>query len=162
MQHTPDPKAAGQSLADVVEDEGRIAVTIYERRWSTMLYSKYWVRPVTRRIKAEWLLNLIKIIMPVAFILSEVLFRIPVLKRIFQFILPVANYVDSKELSMRQRYQWAVLDTFDMLEPAYDNPQRYADVVEIMKERNIGEIQRLSNPGLNLVGTKISSSEVAL
>ena len=91
IQHTPDPKAAVQSLADVVEDEGRIAVTIYERCWSTMLYSKYWVRPVTRRIKAEWLLNLIKIIMPVAFILSEVLFRIPVLKRIFQFILPVAN-----------------------------------------------------------------------
>ena len=127
-----------------------------------MLYSKYWVRPVTRRIKAEWLLNFIKTIMPVAFILSEVLFRIPVMKRIFQFILPVANYVDFKELSMRQRYQWAVLDTFDMLAPAYDNPQRYADVVEIMKERNIGEIQRLSNPGLNLVGTKISSSEVAL
>jgi len=162
IQHTPDPKAAVQSLADVVEDEGRIAVTIYERCWSTMLYSKYWVRPVTRRIKAEWLLNLIKIIMPVAFILSEVLFRIPVLKRIFQFILPVANYVDSKELSMRQRYQWAVLDTFDMLAPAYDNPQRYADVVEIMKERNIGEIRRLSNPGLNLVGTKVSSSEVTL
>lgn len=162
IQHTPDPKAAVQSLADVVEGEGRIAVTIYERRWSTMLYSKYWIRPLTRRIKAELLLNLIKTVMPVAFLLSEVLFRVPVLKRVFQFMLPVANYVDSKELSMRQRYQWAVLDTFDMLAPAYDNPQRYADVVEIMKERNIGEIQRLSNPGLNLVGTKASSSEVTL
>ena len=127
-----------------------------------MLYSKYWIRPLTRRIKAELLLNLIKTVMPVAFLLSEVLFRVPVLKRVFQFMLPVANYVDSKELSMRQRYQWAVLDTFDMLAPAYDNPQRYADVVEIMKERNIGEIQRLSNPGLNLVGTKASSSEVTL
>ena len=49
-----------------------------------------------------------------------------------------------------------------MLAPAYDNPQRYADVVDIMKERNIGEIQRLSNPGLNLVGTKVSSGEVTL
>ena len=67
IQHTPDPKAAVQSLADVVEGEGRIAVTIYERRWSTMLYSKYWIRPLTRRIKAEWLLNFIKIVMPVAF-----------------------------------------------------------------------------------------------
>ena len=160
IQHTPDPEAAVQSLADVVEDGGRIAVTIYERRWSTMLYSKYWVRPLTRRIKAERLLTLIKVIMPLAFILSEVLFRIPVLKRVFQFMLPVANYVDFKELSMRQRYQWAVLDTFDMLAPAYDNPQRHADVVGIMQERQISQIQRLANPGLNLIGIKVSSNEI--
>ena len=125
-----------------------------------MLYSKYWVRPLTRRIKAERLLTLIKAIMPLAFILSEVLFRIPILRRVFQFMLPVANYVDFKELSMRQRYQWAVLDTFDMLAPAYDNPQRHADVVGIMKERKISEIQRLANPGLNLIGTKVSSNEI--
>lgn len=156
IQHTPDPQGAVRSLAGVVKKGGRIAVTIYERQRFTMLYSKYWLRPLTRRMRPERLLTLIKILMPPAFAMSEVLFRIPVLNRVFRFVLPVANYVDAADLSIRQRYQWAVLDTFDMLSPAYDNPQRERDVVRILAERGVGAIERLSNPGLNLVGTKTS------
>ena len=119
-----------------------------------MLYSKYWVRPLTRGLSSERLLGLIKLMMPPAFALSEVLFRIPVLNRVFRFVLPVANYVDAKDLTMRQRYQWAILDTFDMFAPAYDQPQREGDVARILTERGVREIRRLPNPGLNLVGRK--------
>ncbi len=91
-------------------------------RLLSVLYSKYWIRPFTRRIGSKQLLALIKIVMPAAFVVSDVLFRIPLLTRFFRFVIPVANYVSAKDLSVRQRYRWAVLDTFDMLAPAYDTP----------------------------------------
>ena len=155
IQHTPDPARAMRSLAAMVKVGGRIAVTIYERHRFTMLYSKYWVRPLTRRIPPQRLLGLIKFMMPPVFALSEVLFRVPVLGRVFRFVIPVANYVDARDLSMRQRYQWAILDTFDMFAPAYDNPQRESDVVRLLAERGVDDIHRLPNPGLNLVGRKM-------
>ena len=154
IQHTPDPPRAIRSLAGMVREGGRIAVTVYERRRFTMLYSKYWIRPFSRRIRPDRLLAAIRMAMPPAFVLTEALFRIPVLKRVFRFIIPVANYVDGSDLSMRQRYQWAVLDTFDMLAPAYDSPMRERDVVETLKEAGVRDVRRLPNAGLNIVGQK--------
>jgi len=156
IQHTPDPARAIRSLASMVGAAGRIAVTMYERRRFTMFYSKYWVRPFTRRLSQERLLKLIKFLMPPAFVVCEVLFRIPLLGKVFRFVIPVADYVDSQELSLRQRYRWAILDTFDMLAPAYDTPQRLGDVTRILAEEGIEEIRRLPNPGLNLVGTRLT------
>ena len=154
IQHTPDPAAAIRALARMVRAGGRIALTMYERRRFTMLYSKYWIRPLTRRLKQAHLLTAIKVLMPPAFGLSEVLFRLPVLGRAFKFAIPVANYVDDPELSWRQRYQWAILDTFDMLAPAFDTPQREGDVVGILSQEGVDGVTRLPNAGLNLVGTK--------
>jgi hypothetical protein len=92
--------------------------------------------------------------MPPAFALSEILFRLPVVGRAFRFAIPVANYVDDPELSWRQRYQWAILDTFDMLAPAFDTPQREGDVVGILTQEGVAGVTRLPNAGLNLIGTK--------
>lgn len=159
IQHTPDPEAAVRGLARVVKDGGRIALTAYERRRFTMLYSKYWIRPFTRRLKQEHLLRLIKVAMPPLFLLSEVLFRIPGLGRGFQFVIPVANYVNDPTMTMRQRYQWAILDTFDMLAPAFDAPQREGDARKILAEEGVADVKRLPNSGLNLIGTKGSTVE---
>lgn len=154
IQHTPDPAAAVRGVADMVAPGGRIAVTAYERRRFTPLYSKYWLRPLTRRLTDRHLLTAIKVAMPVLFALSEVLFRIPVLGRVFQFVIPVANYVHDPAMTMRQRYQWAILDTFDMLAPAYDAPQRESDVRTQLAASGITDVVRLGNAGLNLVGRR--------
>jgi ubiquinone/menaquinone biosynthesis C-methylase UbiE len=154
IQHTPDPAGAVRSLSRVVRDGGRIAVTIYERRRFTPLYSKYWLRPLTRRMPPRTLLTLIQAAMPVAFAVTELLFRIPVLGRLFQFLIPVANYVYDRELTISQRYRWAILDTFDMLSPAYDIPQREADVRHLLAEAGLADVTRLPNPGLNLVAVR--------
>jgi len=44
--------------------------------------------------------------------------------------LPVANFIDLKPacLTHQQLREWVVLDTFDMLSPEFDNPQRISDV----------------------------------
>ena len=154
IQHTPDPQRALRALPRVLKEGAQLAVTIYERKRWTLLYSKYWLRPVTKRMNQKLLLGILKGTMPILFPVTEVLFRIPYLGRFFMFAIPVANYVNNPELSLKQRYRWALLDTFDMLAPQYDQPQRQGDVENILSDVGITDIKRLSMLGLNLVGRK--------
>ena len=157
IQHTPEPQRSLRSIAAMVKPEGGIAVTIYERRkWYTMLYSKYWLRPITKRMKKETLLRLIETIMPVAFPITSVLFRIPVLGKGFMFVMPIANYVHQVELNKDQRYAWAILDTFDMLSPAFDQPMTESEAGTTLAESGF-EISRRASSGLNLTGKRLKT-----
>lgn len=122
LQHTPDPLASARGLVELLAPGGRFAFTIYGRKPWTKLYSKYWFRPFTKRVPPTRLLRTIERVMPVLFPVTNVLFSVPVLGRAFRFLLPVANYPERTDLSREIRYQEAVLDTFDMLSPAYDHP----------------------------------------
>jgi SAM-dependent methyltransferase len=157
IQHTSDPEACVRSLGRAVRNGGKIALTTYERRRFTMLYGKYWARRVTTKLGDRVLYWLIVALMPILFPITEVLFRIPVLGKVFQFAIPVANYVHAP-LSIVQRYRWALMDTFDMLAPTYDQPQRFENVARWLREERIGEIRRMPNPGLNIVGLRESGS----
>jgi 2-polyprenyl-3-methyl-5-hydroxy-6-metoxy-1,4-benzoquinol methylase len=153
LQHTSDPEACARALGRALRPGGRIAITAYERRRWTMLYSKYWVRRAVGRLSPDTLYRLVSGLMPLLFPLTEILFRLPLIGRAFRFLIPVANYVDL-HLSLRQRYRWALLDTFDMLAPAYDRPQRYEDLRHWLEAEAVTEIDRLPNPGLSIVGRK--------
>jgi ubiquinone/menaquinone biosynthesis C-methylase UbiE/uncharacterized protein YbaR (Trm112 family) len=158
IQHTPDPGLALHSIPRVLKGGGKLAVTIYERNNFTLLNSKYLLRQLTRWFNPKILLALVHLMMPVFWPLSEVLFRVPVLGRLFRFLIPIANYVEDPELTWKQRYQWAVLDTFDMLAPRYDQPQKEEDAVAVLRGAGVCQIRRLNNPGLNLVGERESQS----
>lgn len=134
IQHTPDPLATARDLVGFLAPGGRFAFTIYGRRWRTRLYSKYWVRPLTRRLPPEKVLRGIERTMPVVFPVTSALFSVPVLGRLFQFVIPVANYVDHVDLPREIRYDEAILDTFDMLTPAFDHPVTVPEVEEALKE----------------------------
>lgn len=154
IQHTPDPERSLRALPRVLREAGRLAVTIYERKPWTMFNAKYLVRPLTKRLNKKVLLYTIKGLMPVLFPITELAFRIPYLDRVFMFMIPVANYVDQPELTMRQRYDWAVLDTFDMLAPQYDQPQTENDAANSLRMEGITDIKRLNSRGINLIGRK--------
>ena len=154
IQHTPDPAASLASIAKMVKPGGEIAVTIYPRKPWTKLYSKYWLRPLTKRLKKATLLKLIQALMPVAFPITNVLFRIPGIGKAFMFAIPVANYVHETQLTRDQRYAWAILDTFDMLSPQFDQPQTERQASAALRVGGIVDIRRLPNAGLNLKGKK--------
>ncbi len=154
IQHTPEPDRALRCLVSVLNPGARLALTIYERNKWTLLNGKYLVRPITRRLNKRFLFTAISVIMPVAFVCTEILFRIPKLGRFFSFFIPIANYVHNKELSLDQRYRWALLDTFDMLSPQYDQPQTADGISNVLADAGMGDVRRLPNPGLNVVGTK--------
>ena len=154
VQHTPNPQQTMRTLPHLLRSGGRIAITAYERKTFTMLHSKYLLRPLTRRVKKTKLLAAIKALMPVLFPLTDVLFRLPLAGRLFTFAIPVTNYVNERSLTRRQRYDWAVLDTFDMLSPQFDQPRTQQEVEDALRGEGVVEIKRLPNSGVNIVGAK--------
>ena len=157
VQHTPDPQQTMQVLPRVVCPAGSIAITAYERKRWTLLNAKYLMRPLTKRLNQQTLLSTIKAVMPLLFPLTSLLFRLPLVGRIFMFAIPIANYVNEPELTPRQRYDWAILDTFDMLSPQFDQPRTQAEVEEALSAAGVVKLQRLPNPGVNIVGSKSKS-----
>jgi len=69
-------------------------------------------------------------------------------------MIPVCNYVEKKDLGIKERYEWAVLDTFDMLSPTFDQPQTQKEVESALTASGVTQNKRLPNPGVNVVGTK--------
>jgi ubiquinone/menaquinone biosynthesis C-methylase UbiE len=153
IQHTPARRASLQTLPVLLGRDGRLAVTVYERRRFTLLNGKYLVRPVTKRIPNRLLARLIHTTMPMVFPVTERLFRLPHVGRLAQFLIPVANYVHEPSLDRRQRYQWALLDTLDMLSPTYDRPMTEGEVRAALAPAVI-DVRRLPNPGVNLIATR--------
>jgi len=152
LQHTPDPLKAVKSLPCVLKEDGEIAVTIYERKPWTWINAKYLIRPITKRINKKALLLLIKMLMPVLYPLTSFLFGLPVMGRVFKFVIPVADYAHSPGLLLKQRYRCVTLDTFDMLSPEFDFPQTRKEVEAALSDAGVVGIKRLETDGLSLVG----------
>ena len=152
LQHTPNPFTALHHLLSMVALGGRFAITIYAKRPWTKLYSKYWVRTMVCGLSDEKLLGLIERIMPLAFPVTDMLFRIPTLGNLFRFLIPIANYVEKKDMTKKQRYEEAILDTFDMLSPRYDNPVSISRVIDILSKFKVYDYTILSRHPVNVVG----------
>lgn len=137
IQHTPDPALGVKKVVSCAKrDGGKFAFAIYARAPWTKLNAKYLVRPLTKRLPPQVLLGALRASMPVVYPVTDRLFRLPVVGRAFRFGIPVANWVEfDGDLSTEQRYEMTVLDTFDMLAPAYDSPMTWQEV-----ERALGEM----------------------
>lgn len=136
LQHTPDNAGGCRSVVRLTKEGGKFAMTIYGRRKWTMLNTKYWIRPITKHIPGPTLLSAIERAMPVAFPVTDKLFRAPILGKVMQFAIPVYNYVDHPVLKRddKLRYEFAVLDTFDGLAPAHDHPMTADEVEEAIRD----------------------------
>jgi SAM-dependent methyltransferase len=126
LQHTPDPAATFRALPRQLRPGGRIAVDVYARLWRNVLWSKYWLRPLTSRLPARTLFRAVERSVPWLLPVSRAVARIPVVGPRLRYAVPVANYEGVYPLSPSQLREWAVLDTFDMLSPAHDHPQTLA------------------------------------
>jgi hypothetical protein len=78
---------------------------------------------------------------PVLLPLSRGIGRMPVLGPILRRLIPVANYAGIYPLNEQQLREWAVLDTFDMLAPAYDLPQTHETMQSWLKETGLRDIE---------------------
>ncbi|MBX3228126.1 MAG: methyltransferase domain-containing protein [Labilithrix sp.] len=137
LQHTPDPEGGLSTVVGCVRPGGRFAFSIYARRPWTKLNAKYLIRPLTRRLPSDLLLDGIKAVMPVVFPVADRVFRIRGLGRLAQFVVPVAVYVDEKGFTEEQRYNEAILDTFDMLSPRFDSPMTWQEAERVLRGANV-------------------------
>lgn len=141
LQHTPDVRAAFAALVEQVTDGGRMAIDLYPRLAMNVLWPKYWLRPLTRRLPAERLFALVTRMVTVLWPLSLALGRTPVVGRKLRYALPIANYEGVLPLNRQQLKEWAVLDTFDMLAPAHDHPQTVETVRRWFAEAGVADAE---------------------
>jgi SAM-dependent methyltransferase len=151
LQHAPDVKRAFMALPRQLKKGGRLAVDLYPRLWRNLLWPKYWLRLLTRRLSPRALHALVSRAFPVLYPISQALGRVPLAGRQLRYAVPVANYEGVLPLTPAQLREWAFLDTFDMLGPRYDKPQSLETLRGWFEEAGLSDI-RVSRMGF-LVGT---------
>jgi SAM-dependent methyltransferase len=140
LQHTPDVRAAFFALPPQLRAGGRLAVDLYPKLLRNLFWSKYWIRPITRRVKPERLFAIVERWAPRLLKASRFLAKVPLLGPKLRYLVPVANYDGVYGLASDQLEQWAVLDTFDMLSPAFDQPQRASRLKEWFAEARLRDV----------------------
>jgi 2-polyprenyl-3-methyl-5-hydroxy-6-metoxy-1,4-benzoquinol methylase len=130
LQHTSEPARIVKELLRCLKVGGEITLTFYENSsWHVLWYSKYRIRPLTKRLPKALLLKIIERTSSVWFPLTSFLFSLPGnLSRGFRFLIPIANYVEYKYTSPKIARDEAILDTFDMLSPSYDKPIKKSEI----------------------------------
>jgi hypothetical protein len=118
---------------------GEVVVDFYPiRGWWTKLNAKYLLRPLTRRMAHDRLLELVRRNIGWLMTAHDGLSRMGL--GAFTRFLPVVDLSTLPSgLSAEQRRNWAELDTFDMFSPEYDNPRRVEDVARMFR-RNGAEV----------------------
>ena len=153
LQHTPDVKKAFLSMIPFLKRGGEIAIDVYRKNRFTFLFSSYyWYRPITKRMNKEVLLKTIRALVPWLLPVSSALLCLPRGGRLLSRLIPVANYSQTfPEFSREQLLEWSVMDTFDNLAPAYDQPQTLESVRSWFEEAGL-EILYCGPGGVGSVG----------
>ena len=129
LQHTPSFEKAIESLIKKAKIGGEIVIDFYPiKGWYTKIHSKYILRPLTKKLTHELLYKLISSNINWMIRLFDFLCLIN-LKILTRFIPIVDLSIFPENLTSSQRKKWAIMDTFDMFSPEFDNPMRI-DIVK--------------------------------
>lgn len=147
LQHTPDPRGALRSLVPHVRPGGEIVADIYPKTFvKYVLGTKYWVRPLTRRLSPPRLYRLTSRYVDFMWPVARRLRRIPKVGRALNWRLLIGDYsgqiADDEVLR-----EWAKLDTFDMLSPEFDKPARLHAMRQWCAEMPLADVR--VHPGYN-------------
>jgi ubiquinone/menaquinone biosynthesis C-methylase UbiE/uncharacterized protein YbaR (Trm112 family) len=121
LQHTPDPERAFAALPRFLKPRGALCADIYKvSLFRTVLQTKYWVRPFTRRMQPERLYARVRAWVDFMWPVATMIRKLPKGYAI-NWRLLVADY-SFLGLQGAMLKEWSYLDTFDMLAPHYDRP----------------------------------------
>jgi SAM-dependent methyltransferase len=142
LQHTPDARKSFMTLLEYIKPGGRFASDVYLKSLVQMLLAtKYKVRPFIQKTDPEKLYKQVTSYIDFMWPLATQIRRIPRYGKSINWLLLIADYsqllkgADDKTLK-----QWAYLDTFDMLAPAYDNPQSLKTFTQWHQEAGLVDI----------------------
>ncbi len=130
LQFTPDPEKSVDCLIEMLAPGGELVVDFFPKKgWWTKVHAKYIFRPFTSRINHVRLLSMIERNIDWLMTCYDFFAKLGLNKLVNRF-LPICDIATTipADLTKEQRRQWAILDTFNMLSPAYDKPQRMEDV----------------------------------
>ena len=136
LQHTPDFEASIRALVAKARPGAEIVVDFYPvRGWWTKVHAKYLLRPWTRRMDHDRLLQLIDRNADWMIKASNAMTRLG-LGFLTRFLPLVDQRTLPNSMSKAERRETTLLDTFDMFSPQFDNPQRIAAVAAMFERAN--------------------------
>ena len=141
LQHTPNVAAAFAALPRVVAHGGRLSVDFYEKSWRSRLLPKYWLRPITTRVRQERLFAALEVWVPRLLPVSNAVSRIPVVGRALKRLMPVVDYRGVLPLTRQQHLEWSLLDTFDWYGPTYDKPQTAQTLAQWLRQGGVQQAE---------------------
>jgi SAM-dependent methyltransferase len=157
LQHTPDFDASVKALISKAKPGGEVVVDFYPiKGWWTKVNAKYILRPITKKMSHERLMNLIEKnvdwLMSVHYMLHHI--GLGFATR----FLPICNVKESfpKSLTKAQVREWTILDTFDQYSPEHDHPQRIGDVVKMFERYGV----KVTFSGFKKFGNGMTASVV--
>src|SRR5206468_2430595 len=107
----------------------RLAIDVYRRSWRCLLYGRYYLRPVTKRIAPRRLFPLVSAYVAALYPTIGLLHRtIGSRALVLSSLLALADYRTVWDLPAERLRELALLDTFDALSPAHDHPRSAARV----------------------------------
>ncbi len=122
LQHTPDVEKSFQALVNALKPGGELVIDVYRWRLVNWLWPRYWLRALTKRLPAPFVYQLCQTYVERVWPLTKLIHKLPMGRKINRFFL-VPDFRDVYPLPEDLLRQWAILDTFDNLTPAYDQPQ---------------------------------------
>ena len=142
LQHTPDPLKSFLCLADALKRGGSLVVDAYIRLpwWKQMWLTKYWVLPITRGLPAPVLYSFCERWVHLWWGTTGLFQRLTG-RRILSWFLGIADYRGVYPLRDEIQKEWSILDSFDMLSPAYDFPQRVENVRDWYERASLVQIE---------------------
>jgi SAM-dependent methyltransferase len=144
LQHTPDVARAFAALPPMLAGGGRLCVDYYEHTWwKAPMHPRFWLRPITKRMDRRRLFSLCEAWVPTLLTISNAVDGFPLIGKAFRRMVPVANYRGALPLSANQLSEWALLDTFDWLSPAFDKPQTATSVRRWLERAGLSGIEVL-------------------
>ena len=161
LQHTPDVHRAFMSLPSFVKPDGSLVVDVYRELYGLrrLLATKYWVRPLTKRLPPERLYTFCRRYVTLMWPLTRLIHRLPY-GAYLNWRLLLADYRDMYDLPEATQREWAILDMFDKLAPAYDFPQAPATLQRWFEEAGLCDIDvRYGHNGVQGRGRRPQLSE---
>jgi SAM-dependent methyltransferase len=149
LQHCPDVEAAFRSLAAQLRPGGELVFDVYDAEVRRPRTHPWYVwRRLLRFLPRPILFWLVRVLVPIFLPVKRWLARAALpYAGVLHHWIPILDYEGVFALDRRQILEWAILDTFDLLAPAYDQPQ-YIDDVARWLEREGLEVVHLKK-GLN-------------
>ncbi len=156
LQHTPRVEEAFRNLTKYLARGGSLVIDVYRRPTGKerLLNTKYMVRPVTRRLPSEMLYSFCNTYVNLMWPLTRLIHRLPRGSAI-NWKLLIPDYRGQYPLPEGVLKEWATLDMFDMLSPAYDNPQTVGAVKRWFRDAGMPEADvHLGHNGIVGRGTR--------
>jgi hypothetical protein len=104
--------------------------------------TKYYIRPFTTKLSPETLYRLCEKYVDFLYPITGLFHKLTgISSRKLSLIFSMADYRGVFNLSEDVLKEWALLDTFDFLSAAYDNPLNMEQVKSLFKEADLDDVE---------------------